>query len=90
MLSRIDGISSYIAFSENINVWPEPVKIQEPKYPWEFIQIGNCGAPIETSEGWLVITRRRTHASVFLRRHPPRLGQPYKRDRKTQGSTSCS
>ncbi len=56
MLSRIDGISSYIAFSDNINVWPAPVKIQEPKYSWEFIQIGNCGAPIETSEGWLVIT----------------------------------
>ena len=37
-------------------MWPAPVKIQEPKYSWEFIQIGNCGAPIETSEGWLVIT----------------------------------
>jgi len=56
MLSRIDGINSYISFSDNINIWQEVVKIQEPKYPWEFIQIGNCGAPIETPEGWLVIT----------------------------------
>ncbi len=56
MLSRIDGINSYIGFSENINVWDEPVKIQEPKYPWEYIQIGNCGAPEETPDGWLVIT----------------------------------
>lgn len=56
MLSRVDGINSYIAFSDNINVWPAPVRIQAPKYPWEFIQIGNCGSPIETPEGWLVIT----------------------------------
>ncbi|ULB33928.1 MULTISPECIES: glycoside hydrolase family 130 protein [Proteiniphilum] len=56
MLSRIDGINSYIGFSDNINLWQQPVKIQEPKYPWEFIQTGNCGAPIETPEGWLVIT----------------------------------
>jgi predicted GH43/DUF377 family glycosyl hydrolase len=56
MLSRIDGINSYIGFSDNINIWQEPVRILEPKYPWEFIQTGNCGAPIETSEGWLVIT----------------------------------
>ena len=56
MLSRIDGINSYIGFSNNINIWEEPTIIQEPKYPWEYIQLGNCGAPIETSEGWLVIT----------------------------------
>lgn len=56
MLSRIDGVNSFIAFSENLNVWPEPVKIQEPEFPWEFIQIGNCGSPIETEQGWLVIT----------------------------------
>ncbi len=56
MLSRIDGVNSFIGFSENINVWEEPVKIQEPKYPWEYIQIGNCGAPEETPEGWILIT----------------------------------
>ncbi len=56
MLSRIDGINSYIGFSDNINIWDEPVKIQEPKYPWEYIQVGNCGAPEETADGWLVIT----------------------------------
>jgi predicted GH43/DUF377 family glycosyl hydrolase len=56
MLSRIDGINSYIGFSDNLNVWEKPVKIQEPKYPWEFVQIGNCGSPEETKEGWLLIT----------------------------------
>ncbi|MBN1924206.1 MAG: glycoside hydrolase family 130 protein [Prolixibacteraceae bacterium] len=56
MLCRLDGFNNYIAFSDNINVWHEAKLLQEPKYPWEFIQIGNCGSPIETEEGWLVIT----------------------------------
>ncbi len=56
MLSRIDGINSYIGFSDHIHIWDEPIKVQEPKYPWEYIQLGNCGSPIETPEGWLVIT----------------------------------
>lgn len=56
MISRIDGWRNYIMYSDNLNVWENPVPIQEPKYPWEFIQIGNCGSPIETPQGWLVIT----------------------------------
>jgi len=56
MLCRIDGVNNYIAYSDNINLWQEAKLIQEPKYPWEFVQIGNCGSPIETDEGWLVIT----------------------------------
>ncbi|NQT77411.1 MAG: glycosidase [Bacteroidetes bacterium] len=56
MLCRIDGVNNYIAFSDNINIWRTATLLQEPKYPWEFIQIGNSGSPIETKEGWLVIT----------------------------------
>jgi len=56
MLCRIDGENNYIAFSDNINIWRDAKLIQEPKYHWEFVQIGNCGSPIETEEGWLVIT----------------------------------
>ncbi|MCF8357702.1 MAG: glycoside hydrolase family 130 protein [Prolixibacteraceae bacterium] len=56
MLCRLDGFNNYIAFSDNINVWREAKLLMKPKYPWEFIQIGNCGSPIETTEGWLVIT----------------------------------
>lgn len=56
MLCRIDGVNNYISFSDDINIWREATLIQEPKYPWEFIQIGNCGSPIETKEGWLVLT----------------------------------
>ncbi len=56
MLSRQDGENNYIMFSDNLHFWEEAQIIQEPAYPWEFIQIGNCGSPIETSEGWLVLT----------------------------------
>ncbi|GAA4787892.1 glycoside hydrolase family 130 protein [Olivibacter ginsenosidimutans] len=57
MLCRIDGENNYIAFSDTINVWREPAKlIQTPEHPWEFVQLGNCGSPLETKDGWLVIT----------------------------------
>jgi len=56
MLCRVDGINNYLAFSDNINVWREAKLIQKPKYSWELVQIGNSGSPIETEEGWLIIT----------------------------------
>ena len=56
MLCRLDGVNNYIAYSDNITVWREAKLLQQPKFPWEFIQIGNCGSPVETGEGWLVIT----------------------------------
>ncbi|MEO6286553.1 MAG: glycoside hydrolase family 130 protein [Dyadobacter sp.] len=56
MLCRIDGVNNYISFSDNINIWREATMIQSPKYPWEFVQIGNCGSPLETEAGWLVLT----------------------------------
>lgn len=56
MLCRMDGCNNYISFSENINVWNEALLFQSPHYPWEFIQIGNCGSPLETKDGWLIIT----------------------------------
>lgn len=65
MLSRIDGCNNYIMYSGKINVWENPIKLQQPKYSWEFVQIGNCGSPIETEEGWLVIT----HAVGPMRRY---------------------
>jgi predicted GH43/DUF377 family glycosyl hydrolase len=56
VLARVDGVNNYIIFSERNTLWNDPIKIQEPKYPWEFTQIGNCGSPLWTEEGWLVIT----------------------------------
>lgn len=56
MMSRIDGCNNYIMYSDKINIWEDPKLLQKPKFSWEFIQIGNCGSPIETEDGWLVIT----------------------------------
>ncbi len=56
MLSRQDGENNHIMFSDNIHFWQESQIIQEPTRPWEFIQIGNCGSPLETDKGWIVLT----------------------------------
>ena len=57
MLCRVDGENNYIAFSEDMINWHNEVfLLREPQYHWEFIQIGNCGSPIETKYGWLVLT----------------------------------
>lgn len=56
MMSRIDGWNNYIMYSDKINIWEEPIMLQQPHAPWEYIQIGNCGSPIETEDGWLIIT----------------------------------
>lgn len=56
MLARQDGENNHIMFSDNLHFWQESKIIQEPTRPWEFIQVGNCGSPLETPEGWLVLT----------------------------------
>jgi len=56
MLCRADGMNNYISFSSNMTVWRKSTLLQEPRFPWELVQMGNCGSPIETPEGWLVIT----------------------------------
>jgi predicted GH43/DUF377 family glycosyl hydrolase len=56
MLSRQDGENNHIMFSDNIHFWQKSQIIQEPEYPWEFFQIGNCGSPLETDQGWIVLT----------------------------------
>ncbi|NHB68817.1 glycoside hydrolase family 130 protein [Perlabentimonas gracilis] len=56
MLCRLDGVNNYLAYSDNLSIWREAKLIQSPKYPWELVQVGNSGSPIETEEGWLVIT----------------------------------
>ena len=56
VLCRIDGINNYIISSDRLQVWDDAVKLTEPRYPWQLYQVGNCGAPLETEKGWLVIT----------------------------------
>ena len=65
MSGRIDGENLYILKSDNILVWDEAVKVQEPEFPWEFVQVGNCGSPIETEAGWLLLT----HGVGSMRRY---------------------
>jgi predicted GH43/DUF377 family glycosyl hydrolase len=55
MLSRQDGVNNYIMFSDNLRFWNEAKLLQEPVHPLEFVQVGNCGSPVETSEGWLAL-----------------------------------
>jgi predicted GH43/DUF377 family glycosyl hydrolase len=57
MLGRQDGKNLFLLRSDRIDRWnSEGQLLMEPRYPWEFIQIGNCGSPVLTDEGWLVIT----------------------------------
>ena len=55
-LSRWDRESNAIAYSADLHRWGPAVTIHAPEHPWELIQLGNCGSPIETPAGWLVFT----------------------------------
>lgn len=87
MSGRIDGENLFILRSDNVLIWDEAVKVQEPQFPWEVIQIGNCGSPIETAAGWLLLThgvgpmRRYCIGATLLDRDDPtkllgRLAEP--------------
>ncbi|MFW5821677.1 MAG: glycoside hydrolase family 130 protein [Bacteroidota bacterium] len=56
MISRIDGTNNYIMFSDDLYRWNNAQILSEPMYPWELVQIGNGGSPIETEKGWLLVT----------------------------------
>lgn len=56
MLGRQDGENLWLLRSHDLYTWETGTPIMAPRYPWEFVQIGNCGSPIEIAEGWLVFT----------------------------------
>jgi predicted GH43/DUF377 family glycosyl hydrolase len=56
MLSRQDGENIYLMYSDNLHFWYSKQLILKPTFPWEYVQIGNCGPPIETEAGWLVLS----------------------------------
>jgi predicted GH43/DUF377 family glycosyl hydrolase len=56
MVGRVDGENLYLLKSDSLYVWNVGRMIQEPHCAWEFVQIGNCGSPIETEVGWLMLT----------------------------------
>ena len=78
MLSRHDNENLHFLTSDDIHLWNHGDPLQAPSKAWEFIQIGNCGSPIETEAGWLVLThgvgpmRRYTIGAMLLDRDDPR------------------
>jgi predicted GH43/DUF377 family glycosyl hydrolase len=56
MSGRIDNENLFIMKSDSVMVWNHAQMVQTPRFPWELVQLGNCGSPIETQEGWLLLT----------------------------------
>ena len=77
-LGRLDNEGIYYLESNDLNVWEGGERILQPSAPWELMQIGNCGSPIELDEGWLVIThgvglmRQYALAATLLDKADPR------------------
>lgn len=56
MITRHDAEILYFALSDDISQWDKPVKLLVPTHEWELTQIGNCGSPLETEKGWILLT----------------------------------
>jgi predicted GH43/DUF377 family glycosyl hydrolase len=56
MIARQDNENLYLIYSDDLYTWGDGQAILKPEFPWEFVQIGNCGSPIELDEGWLLLT----------------------------------
>ena len=79
MISRQDDENLFLMFSDNPHFLSEPHLLRRPTQPWEAVKIGNCGSPIETEAGWLVIThgvgpmRQYFLSAILLDLHDPRI-----------------
>ena len=77
MIGRQDNENLYLLYSDDLYTWEGGRPFLQPMYPWEFVQIGNCGSPIELDEGWLVLThgvgpvRKYTIGAVLLDKKDP-------------------
>jgi predicted GH43/DUF377 family glycosyl hydrolase len=56
MIARQDNENLYLIYSDDLYTWDGGQAVLKPEFPWEFVQIGNCGSPIELDEGWLLLT----------------------------------
>jgi len=78
VIGRQDGESLFFLTSDDLLHWEEGVQLLSPLYPWELVQIGNCGSPIEIDEGWLLLThgvgamRKYSIGAVLLDKEDPR------------------
>ncbi|RYF30303.1 MAG: hypothetical protein EOO23_05435 [Comamonadaceae bacterium] len=88
MISRQDNENLHLIYSDDLLTWSGGVAILKPQYPWEFVQIGTCGSPIELDEGWLLLihgvgaVRKYAIGAVLLDKADPskvlgRLRQPF-------------
>lgn len=95
MISRQDDENLFLMFSDNPHFWNDPATLLRPGQPWEFVKIGNCGSPIETEAGWLLIThgvgpmRRYCIGAILLDLHDPsrvigRLEEPLIRPEESE------
>ena len=77
MIARHDNQNLYLTYSDDLYAWDEGRSILQPEYPWEFVQIGNCGSPIELGDCWLLLThgvgpvRRYSIGAVLLDKADP-------------------
>jgi predicted GH43/DUF377 family glycosyl hydrolase len=77
MIGRQDNENLYLIYSDNLHTWDGGLAILKPQFPWEFVQIGNCGSPIELENSWLLLThgvgpvRRYSIGAVLLDKEDP-------------------
>jgi predicted GH43/DUF377 family glycosyl hydrolase len=77
MIARQDNENLYLIYSNDLYTWDGGQAILKPEFPWEFVQIGNCGSPIELDEGWLLLThgvgpvRKYSIGAALLDRNDP-------------------
>src|SRR3546814_12212070 len=77
MIGRQDGENLFLITSDQLTHWDEGTLLLKPEYPWELVQIGNCGPPIELDEGWLLLThgvgamRKYSIGAVLLDKNDP-------------------
>ncbi len=77
MIGRQDNENLYLIYSDDVDLWDGGQAILKPQFPWEFVQIGNCGSPIELDEGWLLLThgvgpvRKYSIGAALLDKHDP-------------------
>lgn len=78
MIGRQDGENLFYLTSDDLTTWGEGEFLMGPMYPWELVQMGNCGSPIELDEGWLLLThgvgamRKYSIGAVLLDKEDPR------------------
>jgi len=77
MIARQDNENLYLIYSDDLHTWEGGKSFIQPEYPWEFVQIGNCGSPIELDEGWLLLihgvgpVRKYSIGAVLLDKEDP-------------------